>query len=112
MFESGCQIEATHGAGGRGELVGLQAEALQHRDEEIWQRIIVLGVEGEMLAMLETAASEESGEIRGYVGVGISKIGTVENHGAVEERLAIFAHVLQIGEKIGQELHVPFIDGL
>ena len=43
------QCEAAHCAGSGSELIGLQTHPLQHRDKEIWQRIIMLGIEGEVL---------------------------------------------------------------
>src|SRR5207302_9274730 len=51
-------LQPAHGAGGGGESVGLQPHALQHRDEEVRQRIVVGGIECEMLAVLEPAAGE------------------------------------------------------
>src|SRR4051812_14211343 len=45
------QFQAAHGASGGGEFVGLEGHALQHRDERVRERIIVLHVEREMLAV-------------------------------------------------------------
>src|SRR5437763_14412705 len=47
------QFEPAHVAGGGGESVGLQGHALAHRAEHARQRLLVLHVEGEMLAAFE-----------------------------------------------------------
>ena len=53
-------FQAAHRCGGGGEGVGFDAEALQHRDEEVRQRVIPLGIKTEMLPVLEAAAGEEN----------------------------------------------------
>ena len=45
------------------ELIGFNAEALEHRDEEVGQWVVVLLVEGEVLSVLEAAAREQGGEV-------------------------------------------------
>src|SRR4051812_36375756 len=68
------EVQAAHRAGGRCEFVRFQAHTLQCGHEKIWERIIAIGVEGEMLAVFEAAASENRREVRGDVCVGVAEI--------------------------------------
>lgn len=67
-----------------GKLVRFDAEVLKHGDEEIRHWRIVLRVEGEVLAVFETAAGEDEGEILVTVGVGVAEAAPVEDLGAVK----------------------------
>src|SRR3954470_16649517 len=108
-FQSG-QFEAAHRSGGGGEFVGLQAHAFEHRDEEVRQRVIMLRIKGEVLAVPKTAAGEKRGQVGGDVGVGVAKVRAVQNHSAIEQCLAVFADTLEFGKQVCQQLHVPFVD--
>ena len=61
--------------------------------------------------MLEPAAREDRGQVGGHVRVRVPEVGAVEDHRAVQQRRAAFAHALQAGEQVGEQLHVPFVDG-
>ena len=52
------QLQSVHRAFASAELIGLDAKALEHRCEEPREWVVVLGVEGEVLTVLEAAASE------------------------------------------------------
>ena len=54
-------FQPAHRSGRGGKLVRFDSHALEHGDEEIWQRIVALAVEGEVLAMLEATTTEENG---------------------------------------------------
>ncbi len=43
------------------KAIRIYAEMLKHSNEEIAQRFVLHGVEGEVLAMFETATGEENG---------------------------------------------------
>lgn len=83
---------------------------MEHGDEEIGEGVVALGVEGEVLAVLEAAAREESREVRRHVCVRVPEIGPVEDHRPVEQRVVVLLHALQLGEEIIQQPHVPLID--
>ena len=68
------EIEAAHCAGAGGEFVGFEAHALEGTDEEVWQRVIAICIEGKVLAVFETAAGKDGGEVRGDVGVGVAEV--------------------------------------
>src|SRR5207237_509280 len=101
-----------HRPGGGGKLVGFKAQPLKHRNEEVWQGIVVGGVKGQVLAVLETSPGEEGREVGRDMSVSVAKIRAVENHGSVEERFAALPNSLQPGKEIGEQLHVPFVDRL
>jgi hypothetical protein len=60
---------------------------LQHGDEEVAERLVVIALEGEVLAVLEASAGEEDGEVGVVVDVGVAEVAAVEDHGAVEQAL-------------------------
>ena len=51
-------------SGARSKNVRFQSHVLQHGDEEIAERSVVVALEGQVLAVLEAAAREEDGQIR------------------------------------------------
>jgi len=108
---SAGQVQAAHGAGGRGEFVRLEPHTMEHGNEQIRQWIIVTGIEGEMLSVFETAAGEQDGHIGRDVGVGVPQIGSVKDHGAIEQRFAFFGYGFEVSEQFGEQFHMPFIDG-
>src|SRR5688572_25288957 len=67
-------LQPAHRARAGRELVRLQSHALQHRDEEIRQWIIVLRIEREMLAVLEAATCKNGRHVRGHVRVRIAEV--------------------------------------
>jgi len=46
------------------------------------------------------------------VGVGVAEVGTVQDHGAVQEGLLGFVSFLQPLEQLCEQFHVPLVDGL
>ena len=105
-------IQAAHGSGGGGEAVGFDAELLEHGDVEVRQRVVALGVEGEVLAVPEAAAGEDDGQVGGDVAVGVAHVAAVEDHGAVDERLAVFRGGAEVGDELVEEAHVLVVDAL
>ena len=73
----------------------LDPHPLEHRDEQVRQRIIAAAVEGQVLAVPEAAAGEERRQVRRRVRVGVAEVGAVQDHRAVQQRLAAFPGGLQ-----------------
>ena len=46
------------------------------------------------------------------MGVGVAQIRSVEDHRPVEQRLTVLAHRFEVGQQVGEESHVPLVDGL
>ena len=107
-----CQLQSPHGACRAGEFVGFEAHSLEHADEEVGEGVVAFGIEGEVAGVFEAAAGEEDGHVGGDVGGGVSEVGAVEDHGAAQEGVAVFLDVFHGVEHVGEEFHVPFIDGL
>jgi hypothetical protein len=63
---------------------------LEHGNEEIAERFVVIAFEGVVLAVLEAAASEQNGEVGVVVLVRIAHVAAEENHRAVEEAGVVF----------------------
>src|SRR3954447_11997551 len=82
-FAELSQFQPAHGAGAGAELACFDAHAVQHRDEEIRQRVVALAIEYQVLAVFEAAASQDHGEIGGDVGGGVPQVAAVQNHGAI-----------------------------
>ena len=75
------------------EGVSLNPHALHHAYEEIAERSVVITLEYNMLTMFESAAGEQNGQVGIVVDVRITHAAAVQNHGAVEQPLAIlFLH--------------------
>ena len=67
------------------ELVGFQAEALEHADEQIAKRRRVVGIKGQVLAMTEATAGEQHRKVASGMTAAISQVAAEEDSGAVEK---------------------------
>ena len=85
------EFQPAHGAGGGREPIRFDSHPLQHADVQVGQRIVVLRVESEILPVAETAAGQDDGHVGADVGVGVAEVGTVQHHGAIEQRVVAFA---------------------
>ena len=94
------------------EMIGFDAQTLEHAHVEIAQGRRVLRIEMQVLAVLEAAAGEEDGEIFRRVAAGVAGIAAGENGGAVEEVGVAFAGLAEFGEKIMHCLHGFNLDNL
>ena len=56
-------LQPAHRAFAGREFVGRKTQALEHGEVEIGERVIICGVKGQMLAVLETAAREHHGQV-------------------------------------------------
>ena len=79
-------LQPFHRPGAAGELVTFNAQPLQHRDEQIRQRIVVGFVESEVLAVFESAAGQQHRQVVIVVVVAVAEIAAVEDLRAVEQR--------------------------
>ena len=93
-----------------GEAVGLDAEALEDADEEIRQRIVLILVEGEVLAVFESTACEQGREVGVRVGVRVAHAGSVENRSPVEEGAIYAFRRGETVEKVRKFLELGFFD--
>ena len=82
-------FQAGEASAAAGEGVRLNPHALHHAHEQIAERSVVVALEGEMLAMLESPAGEQNGQVGIVVNVRIAHVAAVEHHGAVKQPLAI-----------------------
>ena len=80
------RFQSLHRSRAAGELVGLDPLTLEHRDEEVGQRVIVLLVEGEVLAVFPASAGEEDGEVLVVVVVAVAEVAAVEDLRVIEQR--------------------------
>lgn len=104
-------LQPSDGPGTAAETVGLNTEALEHGDIKITERGVVLGVEGEVLAVSEAAAGEEGGHVGGGVGGGVAEVAPIKEHRAVEEGVALLFHPLEAREKGFEFSKLGFLDG-
>ena len=104
---SGSGVEALQRRGAGGEGIGFEAEVLQVGDEEVGEggSLAVLGIEGEVLAVLEASARRDHGEVGVVVTGGVAEVGTAQDGGLVEQGMVAFAHLVEFGEKAGKEAH-------
>lgn len=66
------QIKAGHGAFAGGEVLGFDSLAVEEAHEEVWERVVFLLVEGEVLAVTEAAAGEEDGHVAVVMRAGVA----------------------------------------
>ena len=96
----------------RCKLVRLNSHPLQDIDEQVWQRIVALTVECQMLAVFETATCKDNGKVGRDVGVRISHIAAVEHHRMVKQRSTILFTALKVSNQVAQKLHVLTVNTL
>jgi hypothetical protein len=101
VYRCSSEIQAAHWRCAGREPVNFQAHALERGDEQIGQGIVVLAVKGQVLPMFEPAAGEERWKVSGNMGIGVTEIGAVKDHGAIQKR---FTLVCLLQHKIGLRL--------
>src|SRR6185437_11602779 len=95
-------FQSRHGSRAGAESAHLQFQSLQHADEEIAQRKVILFVEGKVLAMTETAAGQEDGEVGGEMTAGAAEIAAKQDLGAVEKRAIAVGSGFEGAEEIDE----------
>jgi hypothetical protein len=75
---------------------------LQHSDEEIAERFVVIPFEGEVLTVLQATTGEKDREVRVVVNVGITKVAAVEDHRSVKQSLVPFGLGGEVVDKLAQ----------
>ena len=73
-------------AGAGAEAIRLDAHLMQHADEEVGQRLVVLAVEGHVARVLEAAAGQQDRQVVAGVRRGVAHVAAVEDHGLIEQR--------------------------
>ncbi len=79
---------------------------LQHRHKEIAQRLVVVGLEGVMLAVVEAATGEDDGEVCVVVLVGVAHVAAEEHHRAVEQAGFVFTFRGKAFDQFAQQHHL------
>ena len=85
---------------------------MEHGHEEISRWCVVLGVEGEVLAVLESATGEDEREVLVAVGVGIAEAAAVQDLGAVEQGAGGFVDGLKCFQEVAEGRDLGFFDFL
>jgi len=96
------QLKAGDGAGAGAESIGVGAEAVEELDVEIAEGRVLLRVEGEVLAVLEAAAGDEDRHVLVVVAAGVAEVASEHDDGAIQQRAAFIARVLQLREKFAE----------
>ena len=68
------------------EAIRLDAHLVQHADEEVGQRLVVLAVEGDVTGVAEAAAGEQDRQVVAGVRRGVPQVAAVEHHRLIEQR--------------------------
>ncbi|MEY4483419.1 MAG: hypothetical protein RL693_871 [Verrucomicrobiota bacterium] len=85
------RFEGSKRAGAGTKHGRLGAHVLEHGYEEIAERGVVVLLEGVVLAVVDSASGEDDGEVGVVVLVGVAHVAAEEDHGAIEEAVAVFA---------------------
>ena len=109
-----CHFQTTESTSRSRKLVGVDTQAVQHREQQVRQRVITLKslVEGQVLAVLEAAAGEHDRLVEAGVLVGVTEVRTIENHRAIEQRILAFGHRLHVTKELREQLHVTHVERL
>lgn len=91
-------------------LPHLDAKALQHGDEQIGHRRVVLRVKGEVLTVFEPAAGEDEREVLIGVGVGVAEAASAEDLRVIEQGAAGLADLAEGLWKAAKGCHLGFLD--
>src|SRR5205085_10158586 len=73
------KVQTTHRSCRRSKFIRFKTHALQHRYEQIRERIIAISIKCQMLAMFETAARKNGRQVCRNVRVGVAEIRAVNN---------------------------------
>ena len=106
MRATSRHLQPAHGAFAGREFVGRKTQSLEHGEVEIGERVIICGVKGQMLAVLETAAREHHGQVHVRVRIRAAHWRAVKNHRAVEQRLVFFLRRGERGEETVQGIEL------
>src|SRR5271154_5167735 len=82
-------------AGAAAEPVHLEAQLLEHADEQVGKRLVVLAVEGTVPRVVEPAAGEDDRQIVAGGGRAVPHVAAIEYGRLLEKRLAAIAGPLQ-----------------
>ena len=72
------------------ELLRLDSQPLEHADEQIGQRLVVLLAKLEVMAVFKTATSKQDGQVFRVVVVSVAEVASEKEHRAVEQRGSCF----------------------
>src|ERR1051326_4962239 len=100
-----CRLQPRERPRAGRELVDREAETLEHRDVEIAQGRRVLRIEGQVLAVLESAADYEDRQILDRVAAPVSEIAAEKKRRPVEQAHALFLRVPELRQEIPEHLH-------
>ena len=84
-MSTGIQLKPVDRAGAGAERVGLHAELLQHADEQLGQRRVVLDVAGDVLAVLVAAAGEQDRQVGRAVAAGVAEVAADQHLRGIEQ---------------------------
>ena len=94
----------------RSERVCFHAETLQHADEELAERRVVVAVSGDVLPVFESAAGQQNRQIAGAVAAGVSQIAADQNLCLVQLASGSFFCVSQRQQEIFERGHFGALD--
>ena len=94
MLTADFQLHATqlrkHCAAAAEEGIFFEPDVLQHVHEQIWQRIVVPLVKGEVLSVSEAAAANKNRHVAVVMVRSVSKVAGQQDAGVVEHASALF----------------------
>lgn len=87
---SSAQFQARQCPRARAELVGFDAEPLEHVDVKIAQGRRVVGIESQVLTVAKATASDKYRQIFGRVAAAVAQVAAEEDRRAIEQGVAVF----------------------
>ena len=83
------ELQAAHGTAGGSEFLGFDVHPLQHGYEEVWQWIVALRIECQVLSVPEAPSGKQGGQIQACMSVRVPEVGSINDHRSVQQGFAI-----------------------
>lgn len=92
------------------ERVHIGPQSAQELNVQVAQRRILSGIEGQVLAVLESSARDDNRQILVVVAAGVSQIAAEQNDRSVQQRAARFLRLFQLCQQFSEQLHLLKFD--
>src|SRR5262245_63040628 len=102
LLDSLSRLEPGQCPRARTKLVRFYPHALEHADIEVAKRRSALGVESQVVPVLESAAGQQHRQVLARVVAGVAEIAAEKNHCVIEQSTAFFFGLLEFREQVAK----------
>ena len=102
---SALQLKVLQRSGAGCETIDFKSQSLEHRDVEIRERLVVVLVQCDVLAMVEAAAGEDGRQIAVVMTAAVH-VRPEQHHRAVEQARLVFPGFFQTADEVSKRFHM------